>query len=224
MDGPGRVSPEDGVDDGREERTIEQKSAHEVIVDEVAEPDPSSIDHLAHNEPKMEEDEEDVQDDKPKRKMKRSQTREAREASLAERAAKDLAFLETFNPHKDWLPSKMSPDDYTPDFCKELERRFWRNCGLGKPAWYGADMQGSLPILARRCGLRRLNAACLFVSRFSFYRRDNIMECCMSSLCLIASSSCLFQRSTRRQYPVPLLRHVASYIRLARGGHGFVQH
>ncbi|KIJ46964.1 hypothetical protein M422DRAFT_164349, partial [Sphaerobolus stellatus SS14] len=28
-------------------------------------------------------------------------------------------------------------------FCRLLERMYWRNCGLGKP-WYGADMKGSL--------------------------------------------------------------------------------
>jgi hypothetical protein len=45
-------------------------------------------------------------DEKAKSKSKRSaQTRESREASLAERAARDAEFLETFDPHSDWLPS-----------------------------------------------------------------------------------------------------------------------
>jgi hypothetical protein len=78
-----------------------------------------------------------------------AQTREAREAGLAGRAARDDEFLETFHPHADWLPSGTKPTDYTPEFCQKLERQFWRNCGLGRPAWYGADTQGrcSLPIL-----------------------------------------------------------------------------
>ncbi|KAJ6602613.1 JmjC domain, hydroxylase-domain-containing protein, partial [Mycena vulgaris] len=46
--------------------------------------------------------------------------------------------------HTDWLPPGTAPADYTPEFCAKLERAFWRNCGLGKPAWYGADTMGSL--------------------------------------------------------------------------------
>ncbi|KAJ7479900.1 JmjC-domain-containing protein [Mycena latifolia] len=61
-----------------------------------------------------------------------------------ERADKDTSFLDTFNPHTDWLPSGTTAADYTPEFCAKLERAFWRNCGLGKPAWYGADTMGSL--------------------------------------------------------------------------------
>ena len=69
-------------------------------------------------------------------------TREAREAGLANRAALDRDFLEDFSPHQEWLPPNTEPTDYTPEFCQKLERQFWRNCGLGKPAWYGADTQG----------------------------------------------------------------------------------
>ncbi|KAI6152692.1 JmjC domain, hydroxylase-domain-containing protein [Pisolithus thermaeus] len=83
--------------------------------------------------------------EKPKSKGKRvAQTRAAREASLAERAVKDKAFIDVFDPRKDWLPPNTKTEDYTPEFCQKLERQYWRNCGLGKPAWYGADMQGSL--------------------------------------------------------------------------------
>ncbi|GJE93631.1 JmjC and ePHD domain-containing protein [Phanerochaete sordida] len=90
-------------------------------------------------------DEEEEVEEKPKARGRRNpQTKESREAAAAERAAKDEAFLENFDPHSDWLPPNTTSFDYTPEFCKELERRFWRNCGLGRPAWYGADMQGSL--------------------------------------------------------------------------------
>ncbi|KAF7290510.1 Specific transcriptional repressor [Mycena indigotica] len=61
-----------------------------------------------------------------------------------ERAHKDASFAESFSPHTDWLPHDTTADDYTPEFCAKLERAFWRNCGLGKPAWYGADTMGSL--------------------------------------------------------------------------------
>jgi len=71
-----------------------------------------------------------------------AQTREAREASLADRATRDVDFLKTFDPHVDWLPPSTKPTDYTPEFCQKLERQYWRNCGLGRPAWYGADTQG----------------------------------------------------------------------------------
>ncbi|KZT01645.1 uncharacterized protein LAESUDRAFT_815724 [Laetiporus sulphureus 93-53] len=98
-----------------------------------------------HHEPGEDARHDEEEEEKPRSKGKRAtQTREAREANLAERAAKDKAFLETFDPHSDWLPPNTTPFDYTVDFCRELERRYWRNCGLGKPAWYGADMQGSL--------------------------------------------------------------------------------
>ena len=99
-----------------------------------------------------EEEEEASGSKKPKGKRKRTnQSRQAREASLAERAAKDKDFLESFDPHSDWLPPNTTPFDYTPDFCRELERRYWRNCGLGKPAWYGADMQGAWQWLCVLC-------------------------------------------------------------------------
>lgn len=73
-----------------------------------------------------------------------AQSREVRQANLAERAARDLEFLETFDADADWLPRNTKASDYTPEFCQKLERRYWRNCGLGKPAWYGADTQGTL--------------------------------------------------------------------------------
>ncbi|KAF7313204.1 Specific transcriptional repressor [Mycena kentingensis (nom. inval.)] len=61
-----------------------------------------------------------------------------------ERADKDASFIETFNPKADWLPPDTNEFDYTPELCAKLERAFWRNCGLGRPAWYGADTMGSL--------------------------------------------------------------------------------
>ena len=98
---------------------------------------------------KEEEEEENTDDDegrdgkpqttKPKRKW---QTREMREAHLAERAAADATFLKSFNTLTDWLPPNTRSEDYTPEFCKDLERRYWRNCGFGAPAMYGADMEG----------------------------------------------------------------------------------
>jgi hypothetical protein len=112
---------------------------------------PTDIPSLPTPERLKEEEEENTDDDdekrddkpqpaKPKRKW---QTREMREAHLAERAAADAVFMESFNPHTDWLPPNTKSEDYTPEFCKDLERRYWRNCGFGTPAMYGADMEGS---------------------------------------------------------------------------------
>jgi hypothetical protein len=109
----------------------------------------TNVSSLPTPERLKEEEEENTDDDegheskpqtaKPKRKW---QTREMREAHLAERAAADASFLKSFNPRTDWLPPNTRSEDYTPEFCKDLERRFWRNCGFGSPAMYGADMEG----------------------------------------------------------------------------------
>ncbi|KAJ3576999.1 hypothetical protein NP233_g53 [Leucocoprinus birnbaumii] len=79
-------------------------------------------------------------DEKPKPRGRRNQTKEQREANHA----RDAAFVDGFDPAKDWLPPETNPSDYTIEFCQELERDYWRNLGLAKPAWYGADSQGSL--------------------------------------------------------------------------------
>ncbi|KAA1470781.1 JmjC-domain-containing protein [Dentipellis sp. KUC8613] len=108
-----------------------------------ASPSPSVRQTLEPEEEGMEE----AADEKPKTKGKggrQPRTKEMREASLAQRQAKDAIFLENFDPDSDWLPSNTTPFDYTPEFCSKLERQYWRNLGFGKPAWYGADMQGSL--------------------------------------------------------------------------------
>ncbi|KAF8840428.1 JmjC-domain-containing protein [Paxillus ammoniavirescens] len=91
------------------------------------------------------EDDGNQAEGKPKHRGKRAgQTRETRDAQLAQRAAKDTAFIDSFDPQKDWLPPGTTNTDYTTEFCQKLERQYWRNCGLGRPAWYGADTQGSL--------------------------------------------------------------------------------
>ena len=53
-------------------------------------------------------------------------------------------WYETFDPMKSWLPKETTLDDYTPEACATLDRKFWKNMGLGEPAWYGADLQGKL--------------------------------------------------------------------------------
>ncbi|KAF6752727.1 specific transcriptional repressor [Ephemerocybe angulata] len=81
----------------------------------------------------------------PAQKSKRQpQSREARQANLAERALKDDEFIEGFDSDTDWLPHNTLASDYTPEFCQKLERHYWRNCGLGKSPWYGADTLGTL--------------------------------------------------------------------------------
>jgi len=102
------------------------------------------------------------EDNEPKRKGRRVLTREEKEASMAEKAAQDAAFLETFDTKTSWLPPNTRPEDYTPEFCKELERQYWRNCGLSKPAWYGADMQGTSVYITHSDCLWTLAAGTLF--------------------------------------------------------------
>ncbi len=124
--------------DDDEEKPLLDNVVSSVSLDEVQDDSKSQVD-TAHT-PAAEDDE---HDEKPATKGRRNgNSRKAREAALAERAAKDVVFLDSFNPHTDWLPPNTKPEDYTPEFCKELERRYWRTCGLGKPAWYGADMAG----------------------------------------------------------------------------------
>lgn len=72
-----------------------------------------------------------------------SNRRSAAERHKAKEAL-DAAFFAGFDPHKNWLPKGIAPEDYTPEFCKALERMYWRSCGLGRSPWYGADMKGSL--------------------------------------------------------------------------------
>ncbi|KAG8977997.1 hypothetical protein FRB90_008609, partial [Tulasnella sp. 427] len=57
---------------------------------------------------------------------------------------KEDPFFASFDPKSSWLPEDTHPEDYTPEACRELERIFWRSCGLGTPPLYGADMAGSL--------------------------------------------------------------------------------
>ena len=103
-----------------------------------------------------------TEDLEPKRKGRRVLTREEKEASIAEKAAQDAVFLESFDTKTSWLPPNTQPDDYTPEFCKELERQYWRNCGLSKPAWYGADMQGTSIYITHSNHLLNLAAGTLF--------------------------------------------------------------
>lgn len=60
------------------------------------------------------------------------------------KVARDETFMDTFDPKIGWLPPGATSEDYTPEFCKVLERLYWRSCGIGKPSLYGADMAGSL--------------------------------------------------------------------------------
>jgi hypothetical protein len=86
--------------------------------------------------------------DQPKPKRKRVAKRaEERHAEMAAKQALDVEFLNTFEPHDDWLPADTKASDYTREYCQELERKYWRNLGLGKPAWYGADSAGNSNVL-----------------------------------------------------------------------------
>lgn len=77
--------------------------------------------------------------EKPRTRARRNQTKEQREANHA----RDATFVDGFDPSNDWLPPGTKPSDYTVEFCQELERTYWRNLGIGRAAWYGADTQGN---------------------------------------------------------------------------------
>lgn len=51
------------------------------------------------------------------------------------------SWYESFDPKEDWLPENTRREDYSLEACVALERRFWKNMGLGEPSWYGADME-----------------------------------------------------------------------------------
>lgn len=152
-DSPAQVKEEDGGDNNERHDGISAPLSPPTSVvlpqtpvsttsdDPVHHPDPSCSDQLPGDVEMTAHDDDEVSEKKPIVKKRGAQTREVREA---ERAAKDAAFLKTFEPHKDWLPPCTTADDYTVEFCQKLERHFWRNCSLGKPAWYGADTQGSI--------------------------------------------------------------------------------
>ncbi|KAJ4500376.1 JmjC domain, hydroxylase-domain-containing protein [Lentinula lateritia] len=110
--------------------------ANQVVIKE------EPVDSLTHDHVLLSHSATPVADDiKPKVKNNRRQQAKLTEVQKLER---DASFLDSFDPALDWLPFSMSPEDYTPEFCAKLERHYWRNLGLGKAPWYGADTQGSL--------------------------------------------------------------------------------
>lgn len=77
-------------------------------------------------------------------------------------------FYHSFDPKTAWLPKDTTEDDYTPEACAGMERKFWKNLLTREPSWYGADLQGSLfvdkatpwnvsclPNLLNRCSLTK---------------------------------------------------------------------
>lgn len=77
-------------------------------------------------------------------------------------------FYRTFDPATAWLPPNTTQDDYTPEACAVMEKKFWKTLLTREPSWYGADLQGSLfadketpwnvsclPNLLNRCALTK---------------------------------------------------------------------
>ncbi|KAI5891675.1 uncharacterized protein SCHCODRAFT_02629768 [Schizophyllum commune H4-8] len=128
---------------GKAKRRVSRRATTETEATDVKEEDeainvpasPPITDTHAAGSPK--EEDEDTKASRPHRRKTHKQVAD-------EKAVKDVAFMAKFKPHQDWLPFGMQPSDYTPEYCKELERHYWRNCGMGKSPWYGADTQGSL--------------------------------------------------------------------------------
>ncbi|KAL1673195.1 hypothetical protein EV122DRAFT_223189 [Schizophyllum commune] len=128
---------------GKAKRRVSRRATTETEATDVKEEDeainvpasPPITDSHAAGSPK--EEDEDTKTSRPHRRKTHKQVAD-------EKAVKDVAFMAKFKPHQDWLPFGMQPSNYTPEYCKELERHYWRNCGMGKSPWYGADTQGSL--------------------------------------------------------------------------------
>ncbi|KAJ3777016.1 JmjC-domain-containing protein [Lentinula raphanica] len=97
-----------------------------------------SPDHVLHSHSVTPVGDEDIKPSVKKSRRPQSKLTEA------ERLEKDASFIATFDPESDWLPFNTRREDYTPEFCARLERHYWRNLGIGKAPWYGADTQGSL--------------------------------------------------------------------------------
>ncbi|KAK4689189.1 hypothetical protein P7C73_g911, partial [Tremellales sp. Uapishka_1] len=53
-------------------------------------------------------------------------------------------WYEEFDLRTGWLPKDTAQQDYTPEACSTMEKKFWKGVGSGEPGWYGADLQGSL--------------------------------------------------------------------------------
>lgn len=124
-----------------------------------------------------------------------NQSRLVRQANLAHRLQMDNEFLESFDPHQDWLPPDTMATDYTQEFCQKLERQYWRNCGLGKSAWYGADTQGK-PMFCNSVGF--IHLICMTLLRIIVYRRDNSLERCASGFDTLSVVTVFKSRCSRR--------------------------
>ena len=202
---------------GKAKRRVSRRATTETEATDVKEEDeainvpasPPITDLHAAGSPK--EEDEDAKSSRPHRRKTHKQVAD-------EKAVKDVAFMAKFKPHEDWLPFGMQPSDYTPEYCKELERHYWRNCGMGKSPWYGADTQGQCTTI--------LLAICVSddICRVPVYPRYHRMECLLPTLVPHSPPPVLLARPARRQYSLPLLWHVASDVCLARRRYGPVQH
>lgn len=78
------------------------------------------------------------------------------------------SFYKDFDPATAWLPPNTTQEDYTPEACAVMEKKFWKTLLTREPSWYGADLQGSLfadkdtpwnvsclPNLLNRCSLTK---------------------------------------------------------------------
>jgi hypothetical protein len=70
--------------------------------------------------------------------------------SPSDEIQQDMKWYEEFHGKTAWLPKDTTQEDYTPENCLTLERKFWKTLGTGQPSWYGADLQGGLCLLCVR--------------------------------------------------------------------------
>ena len=77
--------------------------------------------------------------------QKAALARQKKAARAALKTDLDANFIGEFDPATSWLPPGCTEEHYqSPEFVAGLERLYWRGCGVGKAAMYGADLPGSL--------------------------------------------------------------------------------
>lgn len=70
-------------------------------------------------------------------------SKKLRTTSLQRAESTDEEWAEFFNSFEE-CPYGMNKEDYTIEFMREVERRYWRTLTFGESPMYGADMLGSL--------------------------------------------------------------------------------
>lgn len=116
-------------------------------------------------------------------------------------SADDDPWYDTFDVSTGCYPPGVttSADAYTPEVCRELTRKVWRERGMGDPPWYGADLEGTLfdpsvkswnteglPSLLTRLNLKRslpgVNTSYLYFGSYRATFAWHVEDCYLGSI------------------------------------------